>query len=82
MEIWSREQPGSEALPIEAIDSTRFQLIDHILFSQALVKANVLPRVEAHGGMIEHTIHDRINALLKSSQHTSDHRPVSVTIKI
>ena len=82
VEEWSREQPGSEALPSEPVDSTRFQLIDHILFSQALVGRNVSPRVMAQAGLVEHTVHQRINSLLPESKQTSDHVPVSVTITL
>jgi hypothetical protein len=82
IEEWSRKQPGAEALPSDPIDPTRFQLIDHILFTQPLVGKNASPRVESHAGLIEHTIHQRINALLTKSNHTSDHVPVSVHITV
>jgi hypothetical protein len=82
VEEWSRQQPGSGALPSEPIDPTRFQLIDHILFTQPLVGEGASPRVEAHAGLVEHTIHQRINALLSSANRTSDHVPVSVNVTV
>lgn len=80
VEEWSRQQPGAEALPPEAFDPTHFQLIDHILFTQALVGETASPRVKPQAGLVEHTIHQRINAMLKKSNRTSDHVPVSVRI--
>jgi hypothetical protein len=82
IEEWSRKQPGADALPSEPLDPTRLQLIDHILFTQTLVGKNALPRVEPHSGLIEHTIHQRINALLTNANRTSDHVPVSVNITV
>jgi len=82
IEQWSREQPGAEALPSEAIDTTRFQLIDHILFTQTLTGSRAKPRVRPHAGLMEHTTHQRINALLPSSSHTSDHTPISVLLDL
>jgi hypothetical protein len=82
IEEWSRKQPGADALPSEPVDPVRFQLIDHILFTQSLVGKSALPRVKAHAGLIEHTIHQRINALLTNANRTSDHVPVSVNITV
>lgn len=82
VEEWSRQLPGAETLPSEPIDSTRFQLIDHILFTQALVDKNSSPHIKAHAGLIEHTIHQRINATRTKKNHTSDHLPVSVNITL
>jgi hypothetical protein len=82
IEEWSRLQPSSDALPWEPIDPTRFQLLDHILFTQPLVAKNASPRVEAHAGLVEHTIHQRINSLLTKTNQTSDHIPVSVHITV
>ncbi|MFH0759854.1 MAG: endonuclease/exonuclease/phosphatase family protein [Bacteroidota bacterium] len=81
IEDWAR-RTQNENLPNRPIDSVRFQLIDHILFTQGLVGANSLPRVDPMAGKVEHTIHQRINAMLNSSNKTSDHVPVSVTITI
>jgi len=58
----------------------RLQLIDHILFTQSIVSNNQFPRVESGAGFVEHTIHETINAAL-SGGDTSDHHPVSVTIR-
>ena len=80
VEEWSRNRPGAEVLPSEPIDPTRFQLIDHILFTQPLVGERASPRVKAGAGLVEHTIHQRINALLTQANRTSDHVPVSVHI--
>ena len=80
VEAWSRTLPGSEALPSEPIDPTRFQLIDHVLFTQSLVGSDAMPRVGARAGLVEHTIHQRANAGLSSANRTSDHVPVSVNV--
>jgi endonuclease/exonuclease/phosphatase family metal-dependent hydrolase len=80
VEDWSRQKPGAEALPPEAFDSTRFQLIDHILFTQPLVGETAMPRVKPKAGLVEHTTQQRINAMLKKADRTSDHTPVSVHI--
>ncbi len=75
-------EPGADALPSEPVNPTRFQLIDHILFTQSLVGKNASPRVKAHAGLIEHTIHQRNNALLTNVNRTSDHVPESVHITL
>jgi len=80
VEKWSRQKPEAKALSPEAFDPTRFQLIDHILFTQALVGETASPRVKPQAGLVEHTVHQRINAMLKKSNRTSDHVPVSVHI--
>jgi hypothetical protein len=82
IEEWSRQQAGAESLPTDPIDPTRFQLLDHIFFTQTLVGKNASPRVESHAGLIEHTIHQRINALLTKTNRTSDHVLVSVHIRV
>lgn len=56
------------------------QLLDHILFTQALVDNSQYPRIEAGAGLVEHTIHEAVNATLVGPD-TSDHRPVSVTVR-
>lgn len=81
IEEWAREE-FDENLPTGAINPIHNQLIDHILFTQGLVGENSLPRVEPNAGLVEHTIHQRINAMLTISNKTSDHVPVSVTITI
>lgn len=55
-------------------------LLDHILFTQRMVREALLPRVEAGAGSVEHPIHERINAVRNKKNRTSDHVPVSVTI--
>ncbi len=82
IEEWSRQRQGADTLPSDPVDPTRFQLIDHILFTQPLVGKNAFPRVEPHAGLVEHTIHQRINALLTKANRTSDHLPVSVHISV
>lgn len=57
-------------------------LIDHILFTQPLVNWNLDVTVEPNSGLIEHEVHDSINALLKYNQKTSDHKPVSLRISM
>ncbi len=56
-------------------------LLDHILFTQGLVDGSVPLKIDAHAGKVEHVVHDLINAKLKSSSKTSDHKPVSVIVK-
>lgn len=55
-------------------------LLDHILFTQGLVDDSLPLRIDAHAGKVEHEIHDLINAPLKKSAQTSDHKPVSVIV--
>lgn len=81
IEEWAREQFG-EPLPTGRINPVQNQLLDHILFTQSLVGQNAMPRIGPHAGIVEHTIHQRINAMLNSSNKTSDHVPVSVTITV
>ncbi len=55
-------------------------LLDHILFTQALVRQQHKLWVEPHAGLVEHEIHDRINAQLSTKHHTSDHKPLSCLV--
>jgi hypothetical protein len=55
-------------------------LLDHILFTQALVDGSAPLQVAPHAGLVEHEVHDLINATLTSKQKTSDHKPVSVAL--
>jgi hypothetical protein len=55
-------------------------LLDHILFTQGLVKGSLPWHIESNAGLVEHEIHDRINAILPNNSHTSDHKPVSVLV--
>jgi len=81
IEEWAREKFG-ENLPTGSINPVRNQLIDHILFTQPLVGQGNTPRIGPNSGIVEHTIHQRINAVLNKTNKTSDHVPVSVTITI
>jgi hypothetical protein len=53
-----------------------------LLLGETSVGKNASPRVESHAGLIEHTIHQRINALLTKTNRTSDHVTVSVYIRV
>ena len=55
-------------------------LLDHILFTQGLVDDTLPWRIDSHAGMVEHEIHDLINAPLNKKEKTSDHKPVSVKV--
>jgi hypothetical protein len=68
----------------DAIDPSRDPeiLLDHILFTQALVRGQGPVRVEAGAGRVEHEIFDRLNSQLPSGQRLSDHKPVSCDITI
>lgn len=65
------------------IDETRDPhiLLDHILFTQALVDGSKPFRINEGAGLVEHEIHELINAPLPKYAHTSDHRPVSVVVE-
>jgi len=53
-------------------------LLDHILFTQPLVDGSLSVAVETKAGLVEHEIHELVNAGLNSKQITSDHRPISL----
>ncbi|HSL82135.1 MAG TPA: endonuclease/exonuclease/phosphatase family protein [Thermoanaerobaculia bacterium] len=55
-------------------------LLDHILFTQPLVNGSLPWRIDAHAGLVEHEIHELVNATLPKSARTSDHTPVSVRV--
>lgn len=62
-------------------------LIDHILFTQAVVGVDAMAnsglRIKAGAGQVEHAAHVAANTPLSGSGgHTSDHRPVSVVISL
>jgi hypothetical protein len=81
VEVWARGLPDA-ALPTPGkLDTTRKQLIDHILFTQALTGPGAGPKVVRRSGTVEHTVHERIAATLPRGQRVSDHRPVSVEIE-
>lgn len=52
-------------------------LLDHILFTQTLVNGSLPLQVNPHAGLVEHEIHERVNAQATKRIQTSDHRPVS-----
>lgn len=66
------------------VDPTRDPhiLLDHIMFTQPLIDGSLPWRVGKKAGTVEHEIHDLINAQLRKTEHTSDHRPVSVTVDV
>jgi len=80
IERWARNEFGNYHNIATAFDTTRKQLIDHILFTQAFVRNNSGPRILNNSGMVEHTIHEKVNANIRKSEKTSDHHPVSVEI--
>jgi endonuclease/exonuclease/phosphatase family metal-dependent hydrolase len=55
-------------------------LLDHIMFTQGLVDGSLSWKINEHAGMVEHEVHDLINAPLPGQAKTSDHKPVSVTV--
>ncbi len=57
-------------------------LLDHILFTQALVNHHLKITVLPNAGLVEHEVHDFVNSRLNSNQKTSDHKPVSVHLTI
>ena len=56
-------------------------LLDHIMFTQSLVDGSLPFQVNSKAGLVEHEIHDLVNASLTIKQKTSDHKPVSVVIE-
>ncbi|MDX3928794.1 MAG: endonuclease/exonuclease/phosphatase family protein [Shinella sp.] len=74
---WSYFLDGDD--PIDPERDPRI-LLDHILFTQRLVDDGQFPRFDAGSGLVEHAIHDRINATLPKRQRTSDHKPVSAVL--
>ena len=57
-------------------------LLDHIFFTQGLVRGNLPVRERGGAALVEHEIHDRINANQRSQETTSDHKPISCFIDI
>ncbi|MCQ1778119.1 endonuclease/exonuclease/phosphatase [Neorhizobium galegae] len=56
-------------------------LLDHITFTEALSRVGLGSLVvHAKAGLVEHEIHERINALLSEKAKTSDHAPVSLVV--
>ncbi|WP_156874443.1 hypothetical protein [Sandarakinorhabdus limnophila] len=44
---------------------------------------DALPRIRSGAGLVEHAIHERVNAMRpKKVPETSDHRPVSVSLTL
>jgi hypothetical protein len=58
----------------------RHILLDHILFTQGLVDGSLSLQINEHAGLVEHEIHELVNAGKPSYARTSDHRPVSVVV--
>lgn len=57
-------------------------LLDHILFTQPLVDGSLPVQLNEHAGLVEHEIHELINAGQPGYAHTSDHHPVSVVADV
>jgi hypothetical protein len=57
-------------------------LLDHIMFTQGLVNGSHSWMIEEKAGMVEHEIHDLINATLRGNEKTSDHKPVSLIVTV
>jgi len=77
---WSYKLSGKDP-----VDPTRdpHLLLDHIMFTQRLVAKDTLPRIGGGAGLVEHAIHERVNAMRpKKVPETSDHRPVSVSLTL
>lgn len=74
---WSYFLDGDD--PIDPGRNPRI-LLDHILFTQRLVDDSKFPHFDAKSGLVEHAIHDRINATLPKKNRTSDHKPVSAIL--
>lgn len=67
----------------DKLDPTRAPtiLLDHITFTEALSRRGLGPLiVQPRSGVVEHEIHDRINATLPEKAKTSDHAPVSLLV--
>lgn len=56
-------------------------LIDHIIMSQALVNGSFPLQVKSGAGKVEHLAFDRGNSGATAKRITSDHRPISITLK-
>ncbi len=82
IEMWAQANFQYYDQMPSGIDMTQRQLIDHILFTQAFTGRTTGPKVKSQAGFVEHTIHEKINAVLPASRKTSDHRPVSVEITL
>ena len=55
-------------------------LLDHIMFTQGLVDGSLPLEVKPKAGLVEHEVHELINAALPSNAQTSDHAPVSCIV--
>jgi hypothetical protein len=66
------------------VDPTRDPhiLLDHILFTQGLVDGSLPWRVGSHAGLVEHEIHQLVNAPLSAARRASDHAPVSCRVTV
>jgi len=82
IERWALENYKGYKQSSSAVDNTRHQLIDHILFTQEFVNRNTKgPKVLSKSGYVEHVVHNRINSM-NSRLRTSDHRPLSLSITL
>jgi hypothetical protein len=68
----------------DRIDPTRDPqiLLDHIMFTQPLVRGQIPLQVESGAGRVEHEIFDRLNSQLPSGESLSDHKPVSCELTV
>uniref|UniRef100_UPI00286D8089 hypothetical protein n=1 Tax=Sandarakinorhabdus sp. TaxID=1916663 RepID=UPI00286D8089 len=77
---WSYKLSGKD--PVDPTRDPRL-LLDHIMFTQRLVAKGQFPRIGGGAGLVEHAVHERVNAMRpKKVPETSDHRPVSVTLTL
>lgn len=57
-------------------------LLDHIMFTQGLTDGSLPWEIQPHAGLVEHEVHELINAPLPAAAKTSNHRPVSVRVTV
>ncbi|MFT4925117.1 MAG: hypothetical protein ACI8WB_001207 [Phenylobacterium sp.] len=57
-------------------------LLDHILYTQPLIDGSLPFQVQHKSGLIEHEVHDLVNAAVPKYAETSDHKPVSITLSL
>lgn len=55
-------------------------LLDHILMCQPLCRGTLPLVVNEGAGLVEHEVFERVNAGARSSEVSSDHRPVSLML--
>lgn len=74
---WTHELGRDDPLDPER---SRRILLDHLLFTQSLTGSATPIRIDGGAGLVEHVIHDTINAGAGDDERSSDHVPVSVVI--